>query len=342
MAHDNSDDEENHYQNYNNNNSPSSSTVSEKKLEDERSALPATASWGKSSSASSPGTPVTKNSTLLSSTSTQEPRALTPDAFGPPLAVAVAQQQQNQQQKQPLSPTVLKRKLEKKKRKEALAKQRKAEEEAAAAAAAQESGIAAESSESSPPTAKAEKSKEEEVPVEEKASSTSKVKPKQVVDYMKYDGLVKFVLGDAFSQICPPTSYSLEEEEDEEPCGVSGLYDTNSSEEGSSSITQPLTPELEKLSLNDTSLSPLEFLLSQHQPSSQQQQREMYTGTFNPFAHQLLRSVTSPSSLHSSLMGGVAVGSNTQQQQTQQHQAQQLFDSPPAVRKTSRFGFAQF
>ena len=83
---------------------------------DERSALPAAASWGKSSM---PSTPIAKHSVLQ-----EDITPLTSDAFGPTLAMAVAQQQQKHQ----LSPTVLKRKLEKKKRKE-LAKQRKEEEE---------------------------------------------------------------------------------------------------------------------------------------------------------------------------------------------------------------------
>ncbi|KAG2234316.1 hypothetical protein INT48_000766 [Thamnidium elegans] len=82
------------------------SSSNKKSIEDERSALPPTASWGKTST---PGTPVNKNTGLPE-------RALTPDTFGPPLAVAVAQQQQQSQQQRPqLSPSTLKRKLEKKK-----------------------------------------------------------------------------------------------------------------------------------------------------------------------------------------------------------------------------------
>jgi hypothetical protein len=186
--------------------------------EEERSALPATASWGKSST---PGTPTIKNSGLPD-------RALTPDAFGPPLAVAVAQQQQQQQQQQKqLSPTVLKRKLEKKKRKELL-RQKKEEE------------------------------------------------PKKL-------DFVSFVLGDAFDQL------NIDEEE-EETLGVSALHG-----EHAPSVVET-TPFL---NLNGS--SPLEFLTHSIPTPT-------YTGTFNPFSHQLLQ----PS----------------------------LFDS--SARKTSRFGFAQF
>ncbi|KAI8348640.1 hypothetical protein BD560DRAFT_410593 [Blakeslea trispora] len=93
---------------------------------DERFALPAAASWGKSST---PGTPTIKHNTIDSlQSSVSSSTDVTSDDFGPTLAMAVQQHKQQQQQQQPLSPTVLKRKLEKKKRKE-LAKQRKEEEE---------------------------------------------------------------------------------------------------------------------------------------------------------------------------------------------------------------------
>jgi hypothetical protein len=343
MSHDDSDDEVD----YNNQlNSPSSLSAAEsKRIEDERSALPATASWGKSST---PATPVIKNSSLPME------RALTPDAFGPPLAVAVAQSQQ-QQQKQPLSPSALKRKLEKKKRKELLAKQRRAEEEQAAAvtsvAAAVESSKSPKSGKSASPKKQVEKKSEpveveEAVEVEEVRSvvestlapaQPTAVKQQQAApEFMKYDGLVNFVLGDAFNQVCPPSAPLVDQEEgDEPPCGVSALYDSNTSSEEGNAIT-PLTPDLDKLTLSGgTAMSPLEFLTSNSTATT-------YTGTFNPFAHQLLRSVvgggvTSPNLLNSS---AAVLGLNSSSNNATQQQQHQLFDSP--VRKTSRFGFAQF
>ncbi|KAI8095106.1 regulator of Vps4 activity in the MVB pathway-domain-containing protein [Gilbertella persicaria] len=271
-----------------------------RKLEDERSALPATASWGKTST---PGTPIAKHSPLPSSSSSSVDRtALTPDAFGPPLAVAVAQQQQQQQQKQPLSPTVLKRKLEKKKRKEMLAKQRK--EEAAAAQTTMPSP---------PPTT---------MPLSQK---TTEHNPFQ------HDGLVNFVLGRAFDQVCLPTQFVQEEEDI--PVGVSALYDfSSSSSTGSEDISLPQQQQqqqqqqhlidvlnMDKMNLTSNGVSPLEFL-THAMPTP------TYMGTFNPFAHQLLRS---PQQMASSLPN--VLENNT---------SSGLFDSP--VRKTSRFGFAQF
>lgn len=235
---------------------------------DERSALPATASWGKTST---PGTPIAKSSQLPE-------RALTPDAFGPPLAVAVAQQQQQQQQKQQLSPSVLKRKLEKKKRKELL-RQKK------------EEGLQLK-----------QKSVEEEP-----SGSMSTAAPQK--ETFEFDNLVSFVLGDAFDQVCLPDMDSVDEDR---PVGVSGLYSSDEDNavqtpnDSSNQMQDSLTEELDKL--NFDTISPLEFL-------TQAVATPAYTGTFNPFAHQLLR--TSPPIENTS-----------------------LFDSP--VRKTSRFGFAQF
>lgn len=267
MAHDDSEDEDDYPYH-----SPSSSHADfppaivssyKKSCDDERSALPATASWAKSSAPES---------------SKVQDRALTPDAFGPPLAVAVAQQQQQQQQqRQQLSPSALKRKLEKKKRKELLQKQRREEE----------SCVTVE------PISLAEEEEEEHDEEEEDLDE----------HVFKYDGLVNFVLGDAFEEVCSPSKSKLEEEA---PVGVAGLY------EGSDDDDTPTTPpiDMSRLTLDD-SMSPLEYL-TQTIPTPS------YTGTFNPFAHQLLRSVTattSPPSTNSS------------------------FDS--SVRKHSRFGFAQ-
>ncbi|RCH89105.1 transcriptional repressor proteinral negative regulator of transcription subunit 4 [Rhizopus azygosporus] len=236
--------------------------------DEERSALPATASWGKTST---PGTPTIKSSGLPD-------RTLTPDAFGPPLSVAVAQQQQ-QQQKQQVSPTVLKRKLEKKKRKELLQKQRKEEEEKEQQQQQQQQQSQSSSS-----------SEDQEQQVQEEEEDKS---------YYPFDGLVQFVLGHAFEEVCLPR---LTKEDEEEPVGVSGLHESSSDDDNSNNT--PTTPplSLEQLTISED-MSPLEFF-TQSIPTPK------YTGTFNPFSHQILRSNTA------------------------------IFDSP--VRKHSRFGFAQF
>ncbi|RCI03989.1 transcriptional repressor proteinral negative regulator of transcription subunit 4, partial [Rhizopus stolonifer] len=135
-------------------------------FDDERPALPASASWGKTST---PGTPTIKNSALPE-------RTLTSDAFGPPLSVAVAQQQQ--QQKQQLSPTILKRKSEKKKRKEMLQKQRKEEEQIT--------------------LQKINPSEKQHIHEEDDDDDEDEEN-----DY-PFDDLVYFVLGNAFDEVCLP------------------------------------------------------------------------------------------------------------------------------------------
>jgi hypothetical protein len=297
MAHDDSEDEDEEDYPYH---SPSLShsdfppaIVSKKSMDDERSALPATASWAKSST---PDIPVNRTSVLPE-------RALTPDAFGPPLAVAVAQQQQqHQQQRHQLSPSALKRKLEKKKRKELLQKQRREEELVTTPTIMTPTAIPSTTMNDCPPTSIEPIQKVEQKIIEQEEEEEEEDDDDQV---LKYDGLVNFVLGDAFEEVCSPTKSKLEEEQ---PVGVSGLY------EGSSDDDTPTTPPIDlsmsRLNLDD-SMSPLEYL-TQTIPTPS------YTGTFNPFAHQLLRSVA------------VTTPNNT---------SNPSFDSP--VRKHSRFGFAQ-
>ncbi|OBZ91616.1 CCR4-NOT transcription complex subunit 4 [Choanephora cucurbitarum] len=228
---------------------------------DERSALPAAASWGKSSM---PSTPIAKHSVLQ-----EDITPLTSDAFGPTLAMAVAQQQQQQQQqKHQLSPTVLKRKLEKKKRKE-LAKQRKEEEE-----------------------------EEEQQQEGEVAHSPT--------ESLWSQGLVDFVLGRAFSQMLPVDPL---EEEQEETLPISSLYQDRNDSAGPEENYPSIEDKLDQLQL----VSPLEYLI-QSIPTP------TYMGTFNPFAHQPSPSLSNAPLPH--LMDN------------------NLFDSP--IRKTSRFGFAQF
>ncbi|KAI8370407.1 uncharacterized protein BYT42DRAFT_87434 [Radiomyces spectabilis] len=232
--------------------------------EEDRSALPATASWAKLGS--TPSTPVLKSGVLPE-------RALTPDNFGPPLSVAVAASQKPQQQV-----SVTKRKSEKKKRKE----QRKLGLSDLDSITSTEKSDADVKSRRSPSVSEAE----EETAGEEESGSVSAMRRPRY-----HDALVNFVLGDAFDELlCLP---SLEEPE-EAPVGVSALHDTT----GSSDEDTPVTPD----TIEPLSMSPLEFLTNATPTPT-------YTGTFNPFAHQILRSTGN------------------------------LFDSP--MRKHSRFGFAQ-
>ncbi|KAI8881124.1 hypothetical protein K501DRAFT_189620 [Backusella circina FSU 941] len=133
-------------------------------MDDERSALPATASWAKTGN-STPATPTLKSSVLPG-------RTLVSDAFGPPLSALAAQQQQLQ--KQPLSPSALKRKLEKKKRKE-LQKQKKEEEQL--------------------------QTQTQQQPQEHHQQEAPSI---QKEEGELYNDLVKFVLGDAFKNVLPP------------------------------------------------------------------------------------------------------------------------------------------
>lgn len=223
--------------------------------DDDRPALPATASWAKPGSG--PSTPTLKSDTLPE-------RALTPDNFGPPLAVAVAAaQKQNQQQQQAATP---KRKSEKKKRKE----MQKSESSASSSRPGTPSSVV-------PPSELELHAPEPKIP-----------------EY--YDGLIHFVLGDALLDVC--SLADCHADLDEEPVGVSALHDdTDSLVDGSIGGGEG-GPDL----LAEPVMTPLEFL-TDAAPSRD------YAGSFNPFAHQFLRSTGN------------------------------LFEAP--IRKCSRFGFAQ-
>jgi hypothetical protein len=234
---------------------PTTTTTSTNEPDDDRPALPATASWAKPGSG--PSTPTLKSDTLPE-------RALTPDNFGPPLAVAVAAaQKQNQQQQQQASTP--KRKSEKKKRKEM-----------------QKSESSAGSSRPGTPSSVVQPSELEVVPPEPK-----------VPEY--YDGLIHFVLGDALLDMCSLADCHAELYE--EPVGVSALHDDSDSRFEDNDTTGG-GPDL----LAEPVMTPLEFL-TDAAPSRN------YAGSFNPFAHQFLRSTGN------------------------------LFEAP--IRKCSRFGFAQ-
>ncbi|KAI8879129.1 hypothetical protein K501DRAFT_336280 [Backusella circina FSU 941] len=252
---------------YSNNNKRIPTTIISGGLD---SALPATASWGKSSA---PSTPKSVH------------RTLTPDAFGPPLSAAVAgSSQQQQQQKQPLSPNALKRKLEKKKRKELL-KQKKEEEERQRL---QQEELAKQQvvinkpqqeQQQEPTTFSSDEEDEEEEEEEEEEEPVETIDP-----------LTHFVLGSTFQDVCTPPKY-----QDDMPVGILGL--TNDQQQP---LVNTVENELQKLNLND--MSPLEYL-SQNTPTP------VYSGSFNPFSHNMLRNAG-------------------------------VLNDPP--RKHSRFGFAQF
>ncbi|KAI7866146.1 hypothetical protein BDF14DRAFT_1816629 [Spinellus fusiger] len=259
--------------------------------EDERSALPATASWAKASSG--PSTPILKSGTLPD-------RSLTPDNFGPPLSVAVAVAQKQAQQQ---SPSVMKRRLEKKRRKE--------QEKIKALLEADESKAQSQTPKERPSTPVSVHDHQEssqELPAESNSGSVEPPSSEEKAHWSHethYAGLVSFVMGDAFDQVYPLFNPRQEDESEEVPVGVSALHDAatttmateNGGEGGGARQTMAVGP-----SPPEFTLSPLEFLI--HSVPT-----PIYTGTFNPFAHQVLRST------------GI------------------MFESP--IRKHSRFGFAQ-
>ncbi|KAI8067561.1 regulator of Vps4 activity in the MVB pathway-domain-containing protein [Gongronella butleri] len=247
--------------------------------DDERSALPATASWAKlGGSGSHPSTPVLK--------SALPERTLTPDHFGPPLAVAAAPKQPAQPP--PLSPNTLKRKLDKKKRKEL-----------------QRSSTSTNNSIKSKSSSSATSS-HDSTPI---LATQFPVQPSPQVNPTTYagmnDALISFVLGDAMQHVGWLTPDALT---DEPRVGVTALYDDNDmpTQQPNNNNTQLLEDQFQQLSLQksllDTPINTLDFLLNTVPTPT-------YRGSFNPFAHQILR----------------ATGN--------------LFESP--MRKTSRFGFAQ-
>ncbi|KAI9020700.1 hypothetical protein CLU79DRAFT_755106 [Phycomyces nitens] len=279
-------------------------------IEDERSALPATASWAKAGS--SPSTPILKSGVLPE-------RTLTPDNFGPPLSVAVAAAQKQPQQQ---SPSVTKRRLEKKKRKEQEkirammdADDTKSDQGQASQSQTDQPVASGETDETETEEAEPPAATVLETPTTKQKSNsgsaiisavkTGKETPKASSRWPNgnvYDGLVSFVLGDAFDQVCPLFDADQEDEGEEAPVGVSALHDGTFSEDETPATPQGLARNVQSSLETDLDMSPLDFLINSVPTPT-------YTGTFNPFAHQVLRSTGS------------------------------LFESP--IRKHSRFGFAQ-
>ncbi|CAO3623119.1 unnamed protein product [Cunninghamella blakesleeana] len=278
------------------NNRLNTTSITEQNNDDERSALPATASWAKIGNGSNPSTPVLK--------STLPERTLTPDNFGPPLSVAAAASQKPQPQ--PQSPSAMKRKIEKKKRKE-LQKNRDSLNKS-------KTSSTPSSSIPSTPTLMAATTSNDTTTVTPSPPSQPSVKAIN-------DAVVSFVLGDAIEQVGWIQQYQHDgEDADNIPLGVSSLHDKENNEEDeedenkngpntppSSSASNILNERLQSLTLGhvleaNDDVNTLDFLLNAIPTPT-------YRGSFNPFAHQILRTTGN------------------------------LFESP--MRKTSRFGFAQ-
>ncbi|CAO3593288.1 unnamed protein product [Absidia cylindrospora] len=270
-----------------------SSNLSDQQGDDERSALPATASWAKLGNVSGPSTPILK--TVLPD------RTLTPDNFGPPLAVAAAvSQKQQPQQQQPLSPSAMKRKIEKKKRKELQKNRDSVASPTSSSLLLNKSKSSSTSSSTSHPSTPILMTTNSSSGTVTAAmdDSTSPLSSMRTLN----DALVNFVLGDAMNQVgwLPPQDL------DETPLGVSALHETDEEENNGKdhqaiSSSQQLTMAT-KGQQDDSPIDTLDFLLNAVPTPT-------YRGSFNPFAHQILRS------------------------------SNNLFESP--MRKTSRFGFAQ-
>lgn len=239
--------------------------------DDDRPALPATASWAKTGSG--PSTPVMKSGVLPE-------RSLTPDNFGPPLSVAVAAAAAQKQQQQAAAAT--KKKTEKKKRREQLNQKNESS-----------SGSRPDTPSTTPSTTQEPETDTQTQGTGEDTGDAAQAGKKHP---LFYDGLISFVLGDALTDMSSLLSYS--ESDDDMPVGVSALHDDEDGQKSSRANDEEQGEE----ETDALAVSALDFLTSSVPTPT-------YTGTFNPFAHQILRSTGS------------------------------LFEAP--ARKCSRFGFAQ-
>lgn len=273
-------------------------------------ALPASASWAKIGTNSTPSTPVLAVS----------------DAFGPTLSAAVAASQQKTQ-----FPPMPKRKSEKKKRKEQLQQQKSTPEQTHAHLHV----------EPSPTPSKAESTKSEQTsssPIS--ASSTSIVAPIHQPQQEHHEpvvvapiqslfeqGLTGFVLGQAYKDLCPlPSDEEFENKqkqaddaEEQLILGVSALLLDDSERPQPS----PAQRHLEAIQSAASSVllpvnipSVLDFL-TYSTPTPK------YNGRFNPFAHSM------------ATLGG----NQAPPQQMPNGVLNNSLDSP--IRRHSRFGFAQ-
>lgn len=233
---------------------PAVSSSSKSRITDD-SALPASASWAKIGTNSSPSTPVLAVS----------------DAFGPTLSAAVAASQQKTQ-----FPPMPKRKSEKKKRKEQLQQQRVTPEPSSDYLI-------------SPTFSRTEEYEEESPSIEQ--NDTITVQQEQNTTSSFDQGLTGFVLGQAYKDLCPLPSeeeFEIKQKQDDYAeeqltLGVSALLLQD--ENNLKCEPSPAQRHLEAIQSAASSVllpvnvpSVLDFL-TYSTPTPK------YTGLFNPFSH---------------------------------------------------------
>lgn len=303
---------------------PPPASSSKSKVTDD-SALPASASWAKIGTSSTPSTPVMAVS----------------DAFGPTLSAAVAASQQKTQ-----FPPMPKRKSEKKKRKE-LQKQAATPESVNAQLPLTTTEASSYSSSKKTAIAAEEKPEEKEEPVVVQQES----KPS-----LFEQGLTGFVLGQAYRDLCPlPSEEEFQQdkkmsEEDQLTLGVSALL---LSDDVVKEQPSPAQRHLEAIqSAAAPSLLPpppsiLEFL-TYATPTPPK-----YTGLFNPFSHMASLGMMATINGGAAVGGGLGLRAVGHVHHQQQQQQQMMMNGPTAtnsvlngldnspIRRHSRFGFAQ-
>lgn len=244
---------------------PAVSSSSRSKITDD-SALPASASWAKIGTNSSPSTPVMAVS----------------DAFGPTLSAAVAASQQKTQ-----FPPMPKRKSEKKKRKEQLQQQRATPEPSSDYLISPTFSRTEEYEQESPSIEQSEvvhPQQEEQEPQQQAQEEETETEP-SLFD----QGLTGFVLGQAYRDLCPlPSEEEFESKqkqddyaEEQLTLGVSALL---LQDDQLKCEPSPAQRHLEAIQSAASSLLPtnvpsvLDFL-TYSTPTPK------YTGLFNPFSH---------------------------------------------------------
>ncbi|KAG2194133.1 hypothetical protein INT47_004203 [Mucor saturninus] len=281
---------------------PAVSSSSRSKITDD-SALPASASWAKIGTNSSPSTPVLAVS----------------DAFGPTLSAAVAASQQKTQ-----FPPMPKRKSEKKKRKEQLQQQRATPEPSSDYLISPTFSKTEEYEEQSPSIEKNEAVQQPQPQQQEQQQQEEEEEEKEEAEPSFFDqGLTGFVLGQAYRDLCPlPSEEEFESKqkqddyaEEQLTLGVSALL---LQDDQLKCEPSPAQRHLEAIQSAASSLLPtnvpsvLDFL-TYSTPTPK------YTGLFNPFSHL------------ATLGAGQMANSN--------NVLNNNLDSP--IRRHSRFGFAQ-
>jgi hypothetical protein len=243
---------------------PAVSSSSKSKEDSNLPALPASASWAKIGTSSTPSTPVLAIS----------------DAFGPTLSAAVAASQQKTQ-----FPPMPKRKSEKKKRKEQLQQQKSTPEQTFANIHV----------EPSPTPSKAESTKSEQTSLSPISSSTTSAAVQQETTQVAptqslfEQGLTGFVLGQAYRDLCPlPSEEEFESKqrqaddaEEQLTLGVSALL-LDDSEKPQPSPAQRHLEAIQSAAssvLLPVNIPPVLDFLTYSTPTPK------YNGRFNPFSH---------------------------------------------------------